>query len=338
MLLRSHRSSFAIASLLLALLASVGGCGTSSPLGHDAGTDTGLGTPDAPSDAPAPPGDAPGDAPDDAARDAASAADAPASCLSTHASGERFPVGDGCNFCDCAADGSTTCSTRTCVDSIGGCTYDGTAYAYGARFPSTDGCNECVCAASGLACTRRASCPGGLDEGAILMESLDESCGADPTFTARSVLEGLPHDDLTAPFLYDRARASYPESLPDTTVRMRIVYENGFFAVCRLPMPDQPAIDMQVTLEWITADGAFDEGLPAYLRRNDFGFVDAWWVAATVPLGELSGSYTPNCALDPGDYAFDAQLDPDGHAAGSIRRVCETDLSFDVGTFERPAP
>ena len=128
-----------------------------------------------------------------------------------------------------------------------------------------------MCAASGLACTRR-SCPGALEEGAILAVSLSEQCGDDPTFTAQSVLDDLPFDDLTMPFLYDRARALYPETLPDTTIRLRIVYDGGF-AACRIPMPGQEAWDIEVVLEFITADGAFDEGFHAYLRRNHSGFV-----------------------------------------------------------------
>jgi hypothetical protein len=255
-----------------------------------------------------------------------------------HPVGERFSAGDACNFCECTASGGTTCTNRVCHESIGGCTYAGTMHDYGARFPSSDGCNECVCAASGLACTTRASCTD-VPNSAILLESPDDACGTNPTFTPRHVLDTLPTTDFTAPFHYDRARpvAQYPESLPDTNVRIRVVFDGGFM-VCRIPMPTQPSLDLQVTVEWITEDGAFDEGFPAYLRRNDFGFLDAFLIDASAPLGGLHGSYSPNCALDPGGYSFDAQIEPNGHATGSAHRICETDLYLTIGDFDRAAP
>lgn len=294
-------------------------------------------TPDAgPSDARASDGSPTDASPPDASAPDASAPDAGALC--TRPVGERFSAGDACNFCECQADGSMTCTARVCRESIGGCTYEGVDHAYGERFPSADGCNACVCAASGLACTTRRACTD-VPSSAILIESLDTACGDDPTFTPSRVLATLPVSDFTAPFLYERSRPAnlYPESLPDTTVRVRLVYDGGFM-VCRIPSADQPALDLQITVEWITADGALDEGFPAYLRRNNFGFLDAFLVAASLPLGGLHGAYTPNCALDPGGYSFAAQLEPDGHATGSMHRVCETDLALVVGTFDRPAP
>lgn len=262
--------------------------------------------------------------------------DTPAIC--THPVGERYPAGDACNFCECGPDGQETCSVRRCFDSIGGCTYDGVMHAYGERFPSSDQCNECVCAASGLACTVRAACTD-VPSSAILLESMDAPCGTNTAFTPRAVLEGLPVTDFTAPFLYQRNRSAnqYPELLPDTTVRVRIVYDGGFL-VCRIPSPDQPALDIQIMAELITEDGAFDEGFPAYLRRNDFGFLDAWLVDASAPYGALHGSYLPNCALDPGGYAFGIQVEPNGHASGGVTRLCETDILLDIATFDRPAP
>lgn len=319
----------ALGLLLLALVFTGCTCAEPTPI-RDAGSDAAAvidtGVSDAGTDAP--------DAfvPSDTPRETAT-------CLATHAAGDRYATGDGCNFCECAAGGVETCTTRTCVVSDMGCTYDGDDHGYGDRFPSTDGCNQCVCAASGLACTRRTTCPGGIEEGAILVEDLDEPCGDDPTFTAQSVLDGLPTTDFRAPFLYERTRTGYPETLTDTFVRFRIVRDTQDFVVCRLPSIDQPAFDMQITIEWITDDGAFDEGLPAYLRRNGFGFVDAWLIqGATVPLGGLSGTYSPNCSLDPGPYSFDAQIEPDGHSSGSVYRVCETDLSLLIGAFDRAAP
>lgn len=299
--------------------------------------------PPSPMDAGAPPNDVGPDAPDvgedridaplDAAIDAPS--DAGPSCLDTHAAGDRYSVGDDCNFCECTATGEEVCTDRTCSVSIGGCSYDGTSHAYGDRFPSTDGCNECTCAASGLACTRRTACAPS-DEGAILLENLNAPCGDDPTFTAGHVLEGLREPDFVAPFLFQRDRPSYPEVRPDTTARIRVVYDGGIIA-CRIPSPDQPALDILVRVEWMTEDGSFDEGFLAYLRRNNFGFLDTWMIEGSVPLGSLDGTYTPPCPIDPRGYSFSLSFDPDGHATGEITRACETDIALTVGTVERPA-
>lgn len=256
-----------------------------------------------------------------------------ASCLDAgYAAGERYPVGDECNFCDCNADGSTTCTTRTCTSNPGGCTYDGVDHAYAERFPATDQCNECVCAASGLACTRRECTT--TEEGAILVETFDTPCGTDPNFTAQAVLDGLPVDDLTAPFLYNTAGSLYPETLPTTTVRVRVVYDGGF-AVCRIPAPGQEAFDIEVVAEWITADGAFDEGLHTYLRRNAGGFTDAWYLAASAPFGGLDGAYNPAC-LDPMGFAFGATFDANGTVTGTVDKTCETDIGLTVGGFAYP--
>lgn len=320
---------------LLVLGFLLGACPGPSATPSDAGRDVGA-LDDASS-----PSDAGPDAGEDAAvlADGGSGDTGPIDATSCgHPLGERFAAGDACNFCECRADGSTLCTDRVCHESIGGCTYEGTPHAYGERFPSSDGCNECVCAASGLACTTRSGCTD-VPSSAILLESPDAACGTDPTFTPAHVLATLPTSDLTAPFLYDRARPAiqYPESLPDTNVRLRVVFDGGFM-VCRIPSPSQPALDLEVTVEWITEDGAFDEGFPAYLRRNGFGFLDAWLVDASAPLGGLHGSYVPNCALDPGGYSFSAQIDADGHASGAAHRVCETDLSLVIGSFDHPAP
>lgn len=256
----------------------------------------------------------------------------PASCLAAHAAGDRYAVGDDCNFCDCNADGTSTCTARTCPAQPGGCEYDGASHAYAERFPSSDGCNECTCAASGLACTRRACTV--VEEGAILVESLDTPCGSDPAFTANAVLSGLPFDDLVAPFAYNTSGTPYPETLPDTTARVRIVYDGGF-AVCRIPAPGQEAFDIEVVVEWITADGAFDEGFHTYLRRNAGGFVDAWYVAVGAPPSGLDGTYAPSC-LDPNGFSFDATIYADQTADGHVYKVCETDLLLQVGALTYP--
>lgn len=253
------------------------------------------------------------------------------SCIDEgHLAGERYAVGDNCNFCECHADGSTTCTDRACLGSAGGCTYDGTEHAYGERFLATDECNECVCAASGLACTRRPECK--TEEGAILVESLDTPCGPDSNFTAQAVLDGLPAPDFEAPFTYATDGKLYPETLPDTTVRVRVVYDGGF-AVCRIPNPGQEAFDIEVVVEWITADGSFDEGFHTYLRRNASGFTDVWSLAMGAP--GLDGSFNPAC-LDPNGFAFAATYGADGTVEGYVEKICETDILLTVGTFLYP--
>jgi hypothetical protein len=255
----------------------------------------------------------------------------PPSCIDEgHAVGERYLVDDDCNFCDCLADGTTNCTARTCTVLNSPCVYDNVTRAYGERFPSIDGCNDCVCAASGLACTRRA-CPAGLEEGAILLETLTATCGPDARFTPQAVFDEMPYSVVNAPFLYDRARPSYPETLPDSTVDLRVVYDGGFLA-CRIPAPGQEALDIEVIIEWRTADGAFNEGFRGYLRKNAGGFVDAWYIFASAPLGGLDGTYVNTC-FDPRDYSFDGQIDRDGSSFGAVTKVCESDILFTVGSW-----
>lgn len=256
-----------------------------------------------------------------------------ANCIADgHAAGERYAVGDHCNFCTCNADGSSACTARTCPSDAGSCTYDKTPHAYGEHFPSIDECNDCVCAASGLACTRRPCTT--IEEGAILAESLDKPCGDDPTFTAESVLDGLFADDLLAPFPY-RTVGDYPETLPDTMLRFRIVYEGGF-AVCRIPAPGQEAWDIEVVVEWMTADGSFDEGFHTYLRKNMKGFTDVYSLAFSAPPNGLDGTFDPAC-LDPNGFSFGVTLDNETHTVGgSVDKVCETDIPLVVGSFTYP--
>jgi hypothetical protein len=258
-----------------------------------------------------------------------------ASCLEEgHTAGERYSLGDDCNFCDCNADGSTACTDRTCPSTPGGCDYNGVGHLYGEVFPDSLGCNDCVCAASGLACTRR-DCTT-VEEGAILVESLDTPCGDDPTFTAQAVLDGLPVDDFETDLLYATDSPIYPETLPDTTVRVRVVYDGGF-AVCRIPNPGQEAFDIEVLAEWISADGAFDEGFHTYLRRDATSFVDAWYLIASAPPppNGLDGSYNPAC-LDPNGFGFSVTFDASGVVDGAVTKTCETDISLTVGTLLYP--
>jgi hypothetical protein len=332
------RSSDVVLAALLAVAmgtASMMGCGGGGSDAPDGGAEDG-----GAHDAGAPDGGAPEGGPGDAGHTDDGATDADAgrvdggpSCLSDgRLAGERYPAGDGCNFCECQADGSVECTARTCTIAGPSCEHEGVIHGYGERFAAGDGCNECVCAASGLACTRR-ECAGATEQGAILLESLDEECGVEG-FTTRSVLDGLPRSVLEAPFLYDRVRELYPESRADTTATLRLVYDGGFSA-CRIPSPGQEAIDLQIVVEWVTADGAFDEGFPAYLRRNAGGFVDAWYVAASAPPGTLNGSYAPDC-LDPRGFSFDVQVDADGSASASVYKTCETDIALRVGSLTLP--
>ena len=94
---------------------------------------------------------------------------------------------------------------------------------------------------------------------------------------------------------------------------------------------------MEVVLEWQTADGAFDEGIHAYLRKNDFGFLDAWLVQSILPLASVEGTYTPSCPM-PRALAFSAQIERTGAAGGSVNKTCEGDIGLTVGTFEVAAP
>jgi hypothetical protein len=268
----------------------------------------------------------------DAGRDAGSSdagTDAGPSCIDEgHPAGKRYRL-DACNVCVCNEDGTSTCSDRECLGTFEGCEYAGAMHAYGERFPSTDTCNECVCAASGLACTRRTECEPN-DEGAILVESLDTPCGTDPEFTAQSVLNDLP-TSIDTRLLY-RREPPYGETLPDTDLSIHFFVEG--FVVCRLPSEDQPAFDIEVLADWVSADGAFDEGLHGYVRKNGFGFVDAVLVEGVAPPGGLDGTYSPGCP-DPGTFGFFAQIELDGSSHGYILKICEADTALDVGTFGR---
>lgn len=246
--------------------------------------------------------------------------------------GERRPVGDGCNWCECRADGSTVCTKRTCTSS-GGCMYAGAAHKYGERFPSSNGCNECVCAASGLACTRRPCSDGQTrEEGAILLGGLTESCGGLPALTGTNVLSYVRPEGYHAPFAYQRSAMYFPESLPDTRSHVRIAYDSGF-VVCRIPAPGQEAIDMEVEVEVLTEDGAFDEGLHTYLRRTNSKFVDnANTVGSFASWSELTGTYDPRCR-DALGISFEAEFHLDGSASGGIHKVCEVDIGAQVGSW-----
>lgn len=244
--------------------------------------------------------------------------------------GERAPSGDGCNWCECRAGGVSECTHRTCP-AAGGCTYAGAMHAYGARFPSSNGCNECVCAASGLACTRR-PCPSGtvVEEGAILLGGLTEPCGGLPDLTGAQVLSYVRPEGYHAPLLYQRSAMYFPEILADTGSHVRVAYIGGF-VVCRIPAPGQEAIDMEVEVEQLTDDGAFDEGFHTYLRRTNSKFVDnANTVASVASWSALNGSYDPRCR-DALGVAFAAEFYADGSATGSIDKTCEVDIGAQVG-------
>ncbi|MEM9862266.1 MAG: hypothetical protein AAF938_11650 [Myxococcota bacterium] len=306
-------------------------------LGADVGTDA---AEDGPNDMPDARSDMNDDVPSDAELDDGEdvgGEDAARSCLDEGREvGERRPAGDECNFCECNADGSETCTERSCADSaLEGCEYGGVMREYGVRFPAADDCNECVCAASGLACTRRFErCEDTAEEGAILLETLDDECGIEG-FTPNAVLEALPYSELDAPFVYERERDDrlYPETLLDSELTLRIVRDQDGYAVCRIPRAGQEAIDMEVFVEWFTADGSFDETFHSYLRRNAGGFTNVWTFAASVPPGGLNGSYEAECPGERG-YAFNATIDADRSARGDAVKICEVDIALQVGGFQ----
>lgn len=187
------------------------------------------------------------------------------------------------------------------------------AHAAGDRFLAGDGCNTCVCQADGaLACTERV-CP------------LDRN--------------GCSYDD---------AEHGYGERFPSTDGCNGCVCAasglactrrscDGAFEEGAIPSPGQEVFDIEVVLEQTTADGAFDEGIRTYLRRNAGGFTNVWTTVAAVGVAELNGSYDPRC-LDPRGFTFTATFDADGSASGAISKICETDLTFTVGAWEVAAP
>jgi hypothetical protein len=85
----------------------------------------------------------------------------------TYKVGATFDDTDGCNICECRADG-VACTLMACAGDAGfsppdalpdsaaapTCTYNGKTYPYGVSFLSTDGCNTCWCGGSnGVVCT-----------------------------------------------------------------------------------------------------------------------------------------------------------------------------------------
>lgn len=90
---------------------------------------------------------------------------------------------------------------------------------------------------------------------------------------------------------------------------------------------------MEVVVEWMTADGAFDEGFHRYLRRNDVGFLDAWIVHASAPVDGLDGRNPPSHP-DPQEIVFSALFHADGDVGGDVFKVCEVDITLTVGAFD----
>lgn len=266
------------------------------------------------------------------------------SCLDDHAVGERFSVGETCNFCDCEEDGTSTCTDRTCTDLGGQCTYGGARHSYGERFPARDCCNECACTFSGIACTRR-DCgpPEGLEEGPrekeddILVESLDAPCGDDPTFTASAALGRLPSYDFVVPFHYephgeDLPEDERPETLPDSQVRVRIVYGGGI-VVCRPPNPDYEhdvaELEFEIVVEWMTEDGAFNEGAHGYMRAYPESEEPEWSILAYRE--GLQGSFEAGCS---DSFFFDLRGDATA-AEGDITNGCG-DYGLILASFAYP--
>lgn len=317
---------------LVALVLVGAGCADGSGVEIDFGVDSGgdMGVGDAGSDAETDAGaDLGNDLGSDLGTDAGHDGGGP-SCLLDHMAGDRYPAGDDCNFCDCGEDGVATCTTRMCDSTAMSCTYGGTLHRYGERFTAPDGCNECACAASGAACTQR-DCAPLITDAAILLENDAENCGDVPGFTVQSVLGSLPYFEFDAPFLYQRDRELYPETDADTTVHVNIAYEDGI-AACRIPMPGQEAIDLEVTVEVITADGKFNEGFHAYLRRDRMSMVDWYNLAMSSDSASIEGTYSPSC-FDFNGFTFGINIYGDGTAEGQVGKVCESDILLDVATF-----
>lgn len=69
----------------------------------------------------------------------------------TYAVGDNFADLDGCNSCECQADGTIGCTLLGCVTT---CDYEGATYEAGETFDAGDGCNSCSCEIDGtVACT-----------------------------------------------------------------------------------------------------------------------------------------------------------------------------------------
>lgn len=250
--------------------------------------------------------------------------------------GERVYMDDGCNFCDCTDGGLDNCTERECTPISDGCEYDGMTYAYAEYFDATDDCNLCVCAASGLACTRRDACDPEFDEGAILLESLDAPCGPFDDFTAEWVLTNLAPWERTGPLDYENAGPLYPETLADTTMTVRVTFPAEGYIVCRIPMPGQEALDLEAVVEWVSEDGAFDEGQHTYIRRNYGGFLDAFTSVSALSPNELTGTYSPGCP-DAGGVSIAPRWNDAGDAEAGLFKTCEVDIGLTVGQWTAAA-
>lgn len=246
--------------------------------------------------------------------------------------GEHYPADDTCNWCTCSEDGIETCTERTCAVSDNTCDYNGETHGYAERFAAADGCNECVCAASGLACTRRACSTMEDNDSAILLESLDATCGGIPTLTGNSVL-GYVVSSYDVPLDYNQAGSIYPESLPDARITVNMAYDGGY-VVCR-PLPGQEAIDIEAKMEIISSDGAFNEGLHPYFRHTNSVFTDNVSVLAVIDsTANLHGTYNPGCSV--GDALMvSASFESDGALYGDMSKVCEGDMALVVAAWER---
>lgn len=75
--------------------------------------------------------------------------------------GDTFKSTDGCNDCECTADG-ILCTLRACAPAPGGgtCLYNGRTYQASEGFRSSDNCNSCSCQSDGnVVCTDMACAP-----------------------------------------------------------------------------------------------------------------------------------------------------------------------------------
>ena len=106
--------------------------------------------------------------------------------------GTTFASTDGCNTCNCTANGEVVCTERACVRAHSGCDYNGQHYTSGATFDAN--CNLCNCTIDGqVVCTERAcvqrpvdSQPACVQDADCVLVALDDCCPNDKIALSRS--------------------------------------------------------------------------------------------------------------------------------------------------------
>jgi hypothetical protein len=163
-------------------------------------------------------------------------------------SGEEVVITAGCyRPCTGATDGSCTAGTTCRRTDINPCIC-----------PAGEGCCA-ACGAEQWLCLA----PGGGDTDPYELGALDESC--EGIVTGRQILDAI-EESYTATF-------DYIDGSPSTELSLTFIYESGTLlchpAIPAPPgsgAPDQPAyLDVEMTAQIATADGAFDETATATL-------------------------------------------------------------------------